>query len=263
MKAYLSCIKSHLSDTKHWAATNDVWYSGSYKLLGMRATINAKKNGDLDDYSYETMNPIRRSTASKLNHLLINDGPTPSNKMAPFEKACIIAITRASAGRGGECAYCSWDDTNFIADDETLETWWFEEKTAKHHCMLFTPDFKSWALDVFVMLFCHTVTSTDTNLLKDVDEDDNFYIFPRLIYQAVSTKGASVSKEVTNIIRQASGRVEFINSRSTSHKLRYGAIDDMQRNVNCPVFGIVERSGHAEKHGETTALRYFEKRRNK
>lgn len=33
----------------------------------------------------------------------------------------------------------------------------------------------------------------------------------------MSAKGASVSKEVTNIIRQAAGRGQFINSRSTSN----------------------------------------------
>ena len=170
----------------------------------------------------------------------------------------MLAYDRANVGRGGEVYFASWKTTHWSYDDDVLETETFQPKTGKICQVCIARDKEEWALDPLLMIAAMLIVdpAAGSSTSEPSENGNEAFLFPTL-HQNSSKSVASLLTEKIKAISESG--VEGLDKKSGSHDVRYGAMADLQANVDLPMIYAVIKGGWSFM-GDSTGLWYADRR---
>ena len=134
--------------------------------------------------------------------------PTPVN----VRKLIEFNLNRAGLGRGGEHAFCRWNECTYDHFFRCADMTWHQLKTTGQQCMLFPMDFSHYCLCIylaFAVYFMHG--GIERNQCDPRVKD---YVFPYLH----NMKKEGVARKLTNTIRQHIDVTNMSTEDAKKHK---------------------------------------------
>ena len=187
-----------------------------------------------------TMSMVRKANATNVR------------KLAEF------VISRSALGRGGEHAFCRWNETTYDPYFRCADMTWHQLKTTSEQCMLLPVDRTHYCLDVYWALGAYFMYGgLERNEFNPIVKD---YMFPYLH----NMKKDNVSRKMTNNIRRHIDVSGMSKEEAKTHKNRFSSrstrIAAMTENRLQPDLTVLEeftRSGHKSRGINSEAEGYI------
>ena len=152
---------------------------------------------------------------------------------------------RSCVSRASELSCLKWSETNWCEEDQVMNGLTFQPKTNKKCTLSHARDKTTWTLDPLVMLAIMLIVDPDS---KSPSSEDSF-MFPTIR----KGKGKKSATTMITELLKSSGKKD-----STSHDVRYGALHDIQKNVDIEFIKAVFRGVWTFK-GDSCSIRYADK----
>lgn len=127
----------------------------------------------------------------------------------------------------------------------------YQSKTSKVSVLPHCRDKHDWSLDVIVMLAAMLIADTETHEHKDPDKP---FIFTSIHNNSPVYATTMLNNTIKNVFEEVDG----LDSKSTSHDIRYGVLADMQANPDLQFIYAIFR-GDWSFLGDCTGLHYADR----
>ena len=162
-----------------------------------------------------------------------------------------LVYHRSCAGRGGELWFATWDRCSWDCEKHVMHAGCYQSKTNKISALPHSRDKHDWSLDVIVMLGCMLIADAETHDHEDANK-------PFIFTSIHDNKPLYASTMLNKIIKNVEDEVNGLNKKSRSHDIRYGALADMQANVDLQMIYAIFRGDWAFL-GDCTGLNYADR----
>lgn len=247
---YLSNAKNAISK-RHPTATivmkrhpDAEWFNTLYNSLGIRATAEAAKRGDI---VRSPTRGIRRKLLSRIQHALMSQG-TPQD----YENRHVLNTLYHAVARGSEVSLTNFDAMWWCDEAEALWTGWPELKTGHSGEISFHADAQlNYRVCWFHSQACYIITNGGKLSSINKNPDDPSWLFPAFVNLADGGASAKAGRILKNLV----GIVEGLCQDHACHGLRAGSSDDMVTNIYCHIVSMICR-GNWDWTGECQIFGY-------
>ena len=157
---------------------------------------------------------VGRLTMIEIGRSLLETGTVKS-----IESRAILNTSYHAVGRGGEVGLLTWTNLYWNFNEELLGGSWNQQKTTDIQQMTFFADSKNFETCEFHSLGCYLAVgggSRHVNQRAGV----HLWVFPCFM-------NMSVTKAVSNVLKELSKTVEVLSSDVTATDLRVGSVNDI------------------------------------
>ncbi len=194
--------------------------------------------------------PIGRDALLDLNRAMLQL-PSPAEQRTAITFRLAFNMTFQAVGRGGECAYSSYNKSHW---DTVYNAWcmtWYCQKTNAVKNMSLFCDAQRYELDIFHSLCCYWILGADSSHVQHTDVGRD-WIFPAL--KSADNKG--VATKLSKHLKKMAALTASVPRDVTAKSLRVGAVGEILTRTGDVVVGTVRGGWGGQLSGVATILEY-------